>query len=450
MDRQNAFPALTRQTALACGLFSVAHLLTLEQGGPIRYFPLVLLPAALAVYAVNDLFLRRSRTMRAVVLLNAAIFAALFASVLFVEGIVSWGTLALQGGFCLWITVWGARCCMEPPDLRSLIASLDVGAALLLFYTAFLLGADLPILWCAPAAAGCAASVLGLIARRVDRPLEPKEWGILLLVFSGLSAVVWLLVAWAAAPAGHGLVALWNALIGALRWMAGKLWAMILFLLSLLPEPKPEELTPMEPAALPSAEEMTAVETSPILFIILMVVIAAAVLAAFVFILHRLGKLRIGGWQETAAARRRSDRISLWQALRRLWLSLKARLRQRIFLRRIRNTPEGLFYLLVRRCRMSPWHKRAGETPREFLTRLRDAVADDRELFTALDSLIPAVDTALYAPFVSRRTHPAARLIRRRFGAVSRRSLLRRGQASLRMAFTRWRRSSRRESISPP
>lgn len=445
MDRQNAFPGLARQIALACGLFSAAHLLTLEQGGPIRYFPLVLLPASLAAYAINRLFLRQSRTMRAVVLLNAAFFIALFASVLAVEGIANWETLALQGGFCLWVTARGVRCCLESSDLHSLIVSLDMSILLLLLYTAFLLGADLPILWCAPAAAGCAASVLGLIARRVNRPLRIKEWGILFLIFSGLSAVMWLLVTLAAAPAGQGLVTLWNALISAIRWLARKLWALFLFLLSLLPDAESDELPPMDPTVLPPAEEMTAVEPGPAVFIILVVVITAAILAAVIFVLRRLGKLRVGGRQVIAASQRRSGRVSLWQALRRLWALIKARLRQRAFLRRIRNTPEGLFHLLVYRCRLGPWRKRTGETPREFLTRLRETVAEDRMLFGALDGLIPAVDAALYAPSAHREDYPAARLIRHRFGTAFRRFLLRRGMASLRTAPTRWHRRGQGE-----
>ena len=132
----SSFSGLAQQFALACGLCSFYHMTTLSQGGTIRYFPLVLLPYSLSVYAVNHLFLRQSRTMRSIVLLNAAFFTALFASVLYIEGIADWATMVFQGGFCLWITVWGARCCLEPPELRSLIVSLDLNVLLLLLFTA--------------------------------------------------------------------------------------------------------------------------------------------------------------------------------------------------------------------------------------------------------------------------------------------------------------------------
>ena len=97
----------------------------------------------------------------------------------------------------------------------------------------------------------------------------------------------------------------------------------------------------------------------------------------------------------------------------------------RIWLIRNRNTPRGLFYLLIRRCRMGPWHKRRGETPREFLLRLRRSTGGDPELAAALDELIPAVDAALYAPSVQADRIAHARLIRRRIGASVRRQFIR-------------------------
>lgn len=432
------FPRLAQQFALTCGLCSFYYMTTLGQGEPIRYFPLVLLPYSLSVYAINYLFLRQSRTMRSIVLLNAAFFAALFASVLLIGGIADWATLVFQGGFCLWITVWGARCCLEPPELRSLIVSLDLNVLLLLIFTALLAGMGQPILWCAPTAAGCAASILGLIAQRANRPLGLKDWGILLFVFSGLSAVMWLLVVWAAAPAGQGLVALWNALTAAVRWLALKLWALILFLLSLFPDAEPGDMSFIEPVMPVPAEEMMPAETSPVFLIFLITVLAAAVIVALILLLRQLGRLRAGGSQIQTASRHRTGRISFWHSMKRMWAALAARLRLWIFLRRIRNTPEGLFHLLVRRCQLSPWRKRTGETPREFLTRLRETATGDRELFDALSGLIPAVDAALYSPCPDRQVYPNAKLIRRRIGSASRRYQLLQAWKHLRAVLTRW------------
>lgn len=59
---------------------------------------------------------------------------------------------------------------------------------------------------------------------------------------------------------------------------------------------------------------------------------------------------------------------------------------------------------------------------------MRETAAEDHALHAALGGLIPAVDAALYAPSPSRQVYPAARLIRRRFGAALRRQLFRQGR----------------------
>ena len=69
---------------------------------------------------------------------------------------------------------------------------------------------------------------------------------------------------------------------------------------------------------------------------------------------------------------------------------------------------------------MGPWHKRPGETPREFLTRLHGCAQEDGALEDALRQLIPLVDQALYAAAPCAASVPHAALIRRRIGRAVR------------------------------
>ena len=164
----------------------------------------------------------------------------------------------------------------------------------------------------------------------------------------------------------------------------------------------------------------------------LAVLAAAGALALAVWCLRMLGKVRVGGRRVVRTVRPSRRRPALSGALRRLLASWAERICLAVWLIRNRNTPAGLFYLLVRRCRMGPWRKRRGETPREFLLRLRRSAEGDRELADALDGLIPAVDAALYAPPEREGSAvPYARLIRRRVGASVRRQFVRDSLARL-------------------
>ena len=144
-------------------------------------------------------------------------------------------------------------------------------------------------------------------------------------------------------------------------------------------------------------------------------------------------RLKIGGRKVPKAAKApQRRRISLWSGLKRLLESWRTRIRLHLFLTRHRDTPVGMFYGLVRRCRLSPWRKRTGETPREFLLRLRRSAGEDLELAAALDGLIPAVETALYSPAGRSDTVAQAGLIRRRIGRAVRGQFLRDSWSSVR------------------
>ena len=216
--------------------------------------------------------------------------------------------------------------------------------------------------------------------------------------------------------------------------MGRLLGQLILFLASLLPAPETDGAyqMEMENPAIPQIQE-TVRELSPG---VLMVLTAAGIILALVLltlILRALSRLRIGGTRRVKAPRARTGRPSLLEGLRLLWAAWRRRIALLHWLRRHRQTPDGIYFLLVRRSRKAPWHKRPGETPREFLSRLKAAAESDSDLRNALEALMAAVDAALYAPSPQTVTLPQADLIRRRMGAAVRRQALRRlGETVLR------------------
>ena len=424
MDERHTLSALTMQLALAGDLCALVYLFTLRSGEVGRYYPLVLLAYAPAIYGLDRLFLRSSRTMRGLILLNGVMGIGLFLSVCMVDGWKSWETMIFAGAFCLWPTVQAGKIALEPPKLHSMILCLDTSTIVLALFVSFLSAVGLPAYWSVPAAAGCAAAVLGTISLRINRSMGPRDWGVVLLAFGALFAGMLLAVRFVAAPAGEGIMALWHGAVGLVQLLLQLLLRFLMFLATLFEPAEYGELSLMEPLQVPAQEQLME-EGSPLALVIAIALCLAVLLCLAVYVLYRLGKLRIGGKKANKTGRRQCQRISLWKAVRRLMAALGARLRLRVFLWRVRNTPRGLFCLLVHRCRMGPWHKRPEETPREFLTRLQESAWDDGELSTALGELIPAVDRALYAPDCSGGPVPGARLIRRRISTAVHRQFLR-------------------------
>ncbi len=407
MDDRRMLPGLALQFATACCLCTVWNMLLQEPGLPLDLFPLVLLPFAPAVFLVNRLFLRRQRSMLALILLNAALVAAVLLASWRLDGFPDGAGLIFQVCFCVWPAVSGANGILRPVPLRTMIVCVDISVVLLLIWTGYLAGSGASPEGGIPMAAGLAAAVLGLVLYRTNRVPGLRDWGMIGLAFAGILAGTWLLLT-LAAPTGMALVRLWETLVNVGR----RLLYLLLWLLDKLFQVPPGDISGDVP--LPEIPERDPVEPGdPTLLIVLGIVGAIALVA---FLVWNLLRMRVGGkvGGKKTAARTRRHRLSLWEALKRLRETVRSWLQMRRFLRREKNTPAGLFYILVRRCRLGPWRQRPGETPRAFLCRLRESAAGDPELATALETLTSLVEEALFAPDPPRRTVPEATMIRRK------------------------------------
>lgn len=424
MAEKHTLSSVAMQLAIACDLCTLSFFPTMNKGLTLSWYPFVLLPFSLLVYFADRLLLRRERPLAALIGLNT-LLAALFAAAVFFldrpEGLIGIASLLF---FSCSVSVSAGQFSLIPPTLHMQIVALDLTAALLLIFTGCLSVLNLSFFWALPVCTGCACALIGVISRRVSRRLGRRDWSLLLLVFSALSALLLFLVHFVAAPAGQGFLSLWKALVRAVKFILLLFWNIFVFLLSFMPEPEggSSELPAPPEMLVPAEAELGG---SPIVAVLMLCLLAAAAILMLCLLLAKMGKLRIGGRTSapnTASPHR--QKISLWRALRRLLSDWKHRIRTRLFLWKHRNTPEGLFYTLVRRFRVGPWRKKDGETPREFLTRLRAGAGEDASLTAALDELIPAVDAALFSPAHPRQDFPHAALIRRRIGGAAQRQYL--------------------------
>ena len=422
--RNDRISALSVQLSIACFVAAAVYWFG-EDGLAGLVFPLALIPYAPALYALNLLFLRRERSLRSLALFNLCIGLAFFAVLAIAIGWGQWKALAVAAALCLWLTGQGCGLALYPPALPRVILCLDASFLALLFSVVHGASAQAPAYQLIPACVGCAASLLGMMLRRMGGGVGARGWIFVGGTFLVMVVLVFLLVGSAAAPAGQGVMALWNMLIAAARSAGALLLRFLQWIFSLFPASDAAAGITAELPGIQPSDEAGADQISPVLLIALAVLLGAGLLCLSVWFLRRLGRLHAGGKISVGPSAPHRSRSSLRAGLRRLLASWAAYLRMRIWLVRNRNTAEGLFHLLVRRCRMSPWHKRRGETPREFLLRLKESAGNDPELSAALEELIPAVDAALYAPPGRDDVPVRSRLIRRRIGASVRRQFLR-------------------------
>ena len=427
--RSHPLPTFAMQMGMGCILCTLVYFISLSGTGVHGCFPLVLMVYGPILLGLDRLFLRRQRTMLALTVLNGAALAALLALIWLSGGWQGWAMEVITVLVCLCPTVQAGYQALEPPTQISQILTVDASFVVLLLFTCYAAAADLPLMYCLPICAGCAASLLGLILRRSGGELHGRGWVMVAGSFVCVFALLWVMVYVAAAPAGAGVVRVWEGLVAAVKAVGSLIGRFLIFLASLIPVPEytgDAELE-MEIPVIPQIQEATE-ELSPGA---MMLLAAAGILLALFLVtllVRSLARLRIGGARKTQARRegQRRRHPSLLAGLRHLAAAWRRHLALLRWLRQHREQPEGLYFLLVRRCRKAPWHKRPGETPREFLLRLSGAAEADSTLCAALRDLASAVDTALYAPCPQPVTVPQASLIRRRTAAAVRQQLLRR------------------------
>lgn len=431
--KSDSVGALSAILCQACMLCMAAYWFS----GEIRaglVFPQVLMLLAPALYGANRLFLRRQRSLRALVLANLALCVACFLGLALSIGPDERVTLAVAAALCAFLTVQAARLAITPPALSRVILCLDASLVALTLFVAYAASAQIPAYQMLPAAVGCAGSLLGLMVCRTGGNLGARGWLFAAAVFGLILLCVLLLWALVAAPVGQGVVAVFGALSAAARFLCALLARAAAWFVSLFPEEATGGLEwEQDMGGLPQvqAEAQQAPQASPAAMAAVGLVLLAAVVLLVAWGLYLLGRIRLGGTDAVAPGGPARTRMSLTQGLRRLFASFAAYVGMRVWLFQNRNTPKGLYYLLVRRCRLGPWHKRRGETPREFLLRLRQSAGEDAPLQAALDALIPAVDAALYAPSMPNARLSDARLIRRRMGASVRGRMIRDGLGRL-------------------
>lgn len=411
MSNKFTFSAVLLQFSMGAAIHTMVLFMLLAEGEINCFYPQILMLYGPLIYGVNRLLLRRERTMASIAVVNVAAVGLLIAGSAVLDGMPSVVGLLFMLIFCGWITVQGVRMADSAPELHILIIMVDICAVLLVMFTAYMAISGASVFYALPIAAGCAAAMLSVIIRRLGGVVGLRGWCIMAVTFTALLVLMMLLVTVAAAPAGEGLVLLWN---GLLRVIAVVLNLFLRFLLLFAGD---AEGGPIEAEPQPGMEDVLleemALEIPAGVWIALGAVALIAVTAAVILLLRILSRVRVGGRGSMSHSAVQRRRVSFGAGFARLLQTLREKLRVKLFLLRHRNTAPALFYGLMHRFRLSTLHKLPEETPGEYLSRLYESAAEDEKLQTALRELQPAVNAALYAPAQPLQTMACAGVIRR-------------------------------------
>lgn len=344
---------------------------------PVLLFPKMLLVYGPFMFVLNVLFLTKERSMTSLFVFNLLFTAALMAVTTVFdcpEGVVPYLFTAFI--ICT-LTAYVVWCILEPPTVSSQLTLFDISVVILVILVFLAALRGMPRGYCIPAAAACVFSLVGLIAKRIDRALGLKEAGLLTGAFAVIGGVTALFVTAAARPAGSGLIRAAQT-VADFAIAAGRFVLKVLyFLLSLLPYH--EEESPLMPADATEEIEMEIEEMDiaiPAWIPVLCILIAAGLLVLF---LVNIRKARIGGKRLAGRVQNTgSSRFSLKEWVETTAASIRQGVKNRRWLRTMRYTPEGLYFNMVKACGRGEHARGEGETPAEFVRRMTALIKADR------------------------------------------------------------------------
>jgi len=400
-DRRFA-SGIMAQLALSSMICTVVIMIMIIESSLKECYPFVLIVFAPAVYLIDRIFLIKERTMNQLIFLNAVLGVILLAIIHFIDGWSGFAAAVFMVAFIAWLGYFGAKYAVKAPKMGEMVMYLDFACVILVVFIAFLSAKRLEIILAIPAIVGFVAAIMGVIVCRINRKMGIKEWGAIGIVFAAIVGIASLFMSFVADSAGKGLVALWNAIIGIAKAILDFIMRVMLFLASLVKEPEAPPLEMEQPAVMPDVghivEEVKSVTDVILIVTGIILVIAFVFLAFFIAYKKRVGgekAVKVGGRTQTRG------RILIFAGLRRLFAKIKDWMHIRIFLLKNRNRAVGLFYYIIQKSKRSTLAKSNGETPREFLTRLKiSCIQDDDKdsaFVAAMDNLIDMVERAIYA-----------------------------------------------------
>ena len=351
--------------------------------------------ASLLCLLTLSLLLRRERPLSLLLGTEIGFFLAQAAlSFLLFGRWASWGgvfisMLAWAGGYLLLFSI-----ATKPATPQMLVNHFDADVLVLVLAVLLASGGTLPVRYSAYAGAAALLSLFSLMLCRMPGAGKEGASGARALLAAGSLAIALAagVIAWLASGGIRaGLVGLWNAFLSLLRWLAHIGGQILDWLFSLFPAGEEEAVQWMEQDSVTLGTAAEETSENGFGLIVLGILLAAAVLAALIWLFRRRGHVRFRLPQGKAAVRRSRRRR---KPVLRPWLQrLKKGLLYRLRVLTRRNTAQGAYARLELAYARRRRGRKKGESCREFLLR---AALDCPSAREDLQKLADALDAELY------------------------------------------------------
>lgn len=392
MTEHRISAALSVQIVLAsivCTAYNLVFQETLNS-----FFPTVLLAYAPSMVLCNDLFLKKERSMRSLILFDTCLILVMEAVVFFVHAdrTLIWRVLACP--FLIFFSAYSVGLCTKPISYRTLLRTFDTSILVLLCTFAYISMHAYPVRIAYAAIIGASVSLFTVIFFRQAENGTRKSWIITCVCAFLVLLLMFVMIGYAPAVGG-GLIWLWH---GILR-IGGLFSHFFDWLFSLLPKVGHVPDNNLIPWGTDDQFKMKGVVTEPLtdnMFAIVVIVVGSIV--GFFILLYFLRGVHLEGRKRSGSVKkRRIYSVRFFSGIRKAFGTLILKVKGRMFIARSKENAVGLYFWLVKTLRKHEWRKEVGETPRGFLMKLEDSLASVGMVFD-FDRIATGVEVFFYSP----------------------------------------------------
>ena len=367
--------------AVSAALFGVFYIL-ISQRQEVPIFPFLLLLFAPSAGLLDVLFLSGERSTRSIFIFNGILTAAfsvtVFLSCTDMDVLIRLMALPVSIFYC----AYSVKIAADDVSYRTFLRMLDFGIVVFLVVAVCTQTRGYPEEMTYMSAVAISVSLFAVLLMRHDGT-GGRGWVSTIVLIAALVALVFLLAGYASA-AGGSIMALWN-LVQRFFYLVYDFFNWLFSLLPKVDAAPDDNLIPLvtdDPYR--KGEVVREALPDKILELALLIVLTAAGLVLLVYWIRRMRRMR----HVPAGKKRRVFAASAATGVRMAFASLCRMLRTGLYIFRNRGNSVGLYFWLRSALRKDELGKRRAETPREFLTRLDEAVpgcavaslADDIEL----------------------------------------------------------------------
>ena len=402
--------AIVRLSAVWCSLFwlfSTAR--SLEGLSGFAALPLIL--GAVLAYLAFALFLRVPRPLPSLAILGAVLSVVLCSVLLGFYSSLHGFWPVLMGILAVVSLVFRAgMLCVRPLSAAQSLLGMEGCVVFFLFFLFYLTVKDLEMQLCLPLLISSLLSLYGILFQRLagarsDTRRHSRLLAffplLLLLAFTAAAALAFLHFG-ADALAG-GALRIYHAALGLLLFLGRGLMRFLLWLAALFPAAEAGGDLPEPPESAMGEMDFAVPQSDPRLLMAAAVLALLVVLGIGIYVVYRLRRVRFGQKRtgSTAAVTRQRPTLRCW--LRRVLARLWSRLSFFLTLLVRRQTPQALYYRLLRTGRTLGTPRRPGESPCAYVRRMAGHTGQNSALQSAMGALALALQESLYAP---RPAHP--------------------------------------------